>query len=152
MVWIGISRERSQIYLWLRPQKRQRKFAIEKASSSKPGALIPVLAPSTPPANSPLKGLALRLAPPPNHCAIPSSQKLQNIHRFVACSPPGSKRSSYPCPLSAHSPCPHRSLQFWSFYWPITSDSMVDFEIYLSVCLSMPDTGALCFWTILIGS
>ena len=108
MVWIGISRERSQIYLWLRPQKRQRKFAIEKANSSKPGALIPVLAPSTPVANSPLKGLALRLAPPPNHCAIPSSQKLQNIHRFVACSPPGSKRSSYPCPLSAHSPCPHR--------------------------------------------
>ena len=101
MVWIGISRERSQIYLWLWPQKRQRKFAVEKANSSKPGALIPVLAPSTLAANSPLKDIALRLAPPPNHCAIPSSQKLQNIHCFVACSPPGSKRSSYPCPLSA---------------------------------------------------
>ena len=51
--------------------------------------------------NWPLKGVALWLAPPPNHCTVPSFLGLLITNRFVVCSPPGSKRSSYPCPLSA---------------------------------------------------
>lgn len=121
MVWTGDIRGRGhRFFLWPQIQKRQRKFAREKAGLSRQGALIPSSALGTSAADLPSLRPCLMTLDHHTAPVLPRTPEYSPASRRVLLqAAKGIPTLSWLCP---NTPCPLLCPQFLSSHWPITAD------------------------------